>query len=314
MPHRRGDRPWAEEQRDAPWTHGSWAGDHEIPERGQCRFTVPIRSDWPGSNRGAGGGVSGTILAGLVDMAAVKAAQSLWRQGEVYNGTVELNISYIRVATGVYITVDATVLRKGRTMCFVDVDIKDDHERLVAKGRIAYSLSQPEDGSSTADAPFFHPDSFLEKMPFEHADFSADVNFDEPGHCNYRCTIDPEWQRGGLLAGEAGTPARTAARLTQRGGLKGTILAALTDVSTVSAVGTVIEEGEVMQGTVELSISYIRPAAGSCIDATAKVTRKGKGVAFAECTLTDDQERTVASGRIVYSIGRVALASEKAAE
>ena len=157
------------QRRAGPWTHGSWAGTHEIPERGQCRFTVPIEKDWPGSNRGAGGGVSGTILAGLVDMAAVKAAQSLWRQGEVYAGTVELNISYIRVAAGAHITVDATVLRKGRTMCFVDVDIRDDEERLVAKGRIAYSLSQPEDGSSTAEAPYFHPDSWLEKTPFEHA-------------------------------------------------------------------------------------------------------------------------------------------------
>jgi uncharacterized protein (TIGR00369 family) len=112
-------------------THGSWAGTHEIPERGMCRFSVPIRSDWPGSNRGAGGGVSGTILAGLMDLAAGKAAQSLRRQGEVYNGTVELNISYIRVAAGACITADATVLRKGRTMCFVDVDIRDDEDRLV---------------------------------------------------------------------------------------------------------------------------------------------------------------------------------------
>jgi hypothetical protein len=84
--------------------------------------------------------------------------------------------------------------------------------RLVAKGRTAYSLSQPEDGSSTAEAPYFHPDAWLEKTPFEHADFSADVSVDEPGRCNYRCAIDPEWQRAGLLAGEAGTPARTAPR------------------------------------------------------------------------------------------------------
>ena len=93
--------------------------------------------------------------------------------------------------------------------------------RLVAKGRTAYSLSQPEDGSSTAEAPYFHPDAWLEKTPFEHADFSADVSVDEPGRCNYRCAIDPEWQRAGLLAGEARTPARahrTTARLTSSPG------------------------------------------------------------------------------------------------
>ena len=61
------------------WEHGSWAGEYECPERGQCIFTVPILSSWPGSNRGAGGGVSGTILAGLVDLAGVKAVQSVAR-------------------------------------------------------------------------------------------------------------------------------------------------------------------------------------------------------------------------------------------
>ena len=49
-----------------------------------------------------------------------------------------------------------------------------------------------------------------------------------------------------------------------------------------------------------------RPAAGAWVDATANVTRKGKAVAFADCALTDDQGRTVASGSIVYSIGQTA--------
>ena len=207
------------------WKHGSWGGEHCCPERGRCRFTVPILSEWPGSNRGAGGGVSGTILAGLVDMAGVKAVQSTARQGESLHGTVELNVSYIRVATGAAITVDATVLRKGRSMAFADVDINDDQGRIVAKGRIVYSLSQPADGSSTLDAPYLHHDSWLATTPFEHPDFSADISVDRPGHCNYRIALDPDWQKGGVLAPEPGGPAHTVARLTSRGGLKGTILA-----------------------------------------------------------------------------------------
>ena len=176
------------------------------------------------------------------------------REGEILNGTVELNISYIRVAAGATVTATATVIRKGRTMCFAEVELTDDQGRTVARGRITYGLAQPADGSSTADAPYLHGDEWLATTPFEHADFSAEISSGRPGHCRYRCTLDPDWKHGGIDA-PPGSAARTASRLTKRGGLKGTILAALVDVSCVSAVGTTVEKGEAMQGTVDLTIS-----------------------------------------------------------
>ena len=179
------------------------------------------------------------------------------REGEILNGTVELNISYIRVAAGATVTATATVIRKGRTMCFAAVDLTDDQGRTVARGRITYGLAQPADGSSTADAPYLHGDEWLATTPFEHADFSAEISSGRPGHCRYRCTLDPDWKHGGIDA-PPGSAARTASRLTKRGGLKGTILAALVDVSCVSAVGTTVEKGEAMQGTVDLTISCAR--------------------------------------------------------
>ena len=85
-----------------------------------------------------------------------------------------------------------------------------------------------------------------------------------PGHCCYRCTLDPDWKHGGTDA-PPGSAARTASRLTKRGGLKGTILAALVDVSCVSAVGTTVEKGEAMQGTVDLTISCARRNQPTCL-------------------------------------------------
>ena len=64
------------------------------------------------------------------------------REGEILNGTVELNISYIRVAAGATVTATATAIRKGRTMCFAAVDLTDDQGRTVARGRITYGLAQ----------------------------------------------------------------------------------------------------------------------------------------------------------------------------
>ena len=79
----------------------------------------------------------------------------------------------------------------------------------------------------------------------------------------------------------------------------------MVDIACVNSVFTEVRKGEVMNGTVELSLSFIRPAigAGNTVDIAATVRKKGTAVAFADCDLTDGHGRAVGSGRIVYAIG-----------
>ena len=48
------------------------------------------------------------------------------------------NISFLRPATGDYLTVKATPVKLGAKVAIVDVCVYDDHEKLVSKGTFTY--------------------------------------------------------------------------------------------------------------------------------------------------------------------------------
>ncbi len=108
-------------------------------ERGRAEFRLPISPLLVG---GAAGGVHGGIMAALIDIAVVSAVRTLCVRGDIMRGTAELNISYLRPANGSTLFISGTILRKGGSLAVGDAEIHDDGERLVAKGRITYSLGR----------------------------------------------------------------------------------------------------------------------------------------------------------------------------
>ena len=89
---------------------------------------------------GVNGSVHGGVLAAMVDIAMLRAMLPLLRKSERAAGTIDLNITYLRPATGDYIDAIAQVLRKGRTTMVTEVTIQDLAGRLCAKGRTIYAL------------------------------------------------------------------------------------------------------------------------------------------------------------------------------
>lgn len=89
---------------------------------------------------GVNGSVHGGVLAAMVDIAMLRAMVPLLRKVERPAGTIDLNITYLRPATGDYIDAVAEVLRKGRTTMVTEVSIIDRAGRLCAKGRTIYAL------------------------------------------------------------------------------------------------------------------------------------------------------------------------------
>ena len=107
---------------------------------GYCRLTLTLRPDTP---RGVHGSLNGGLTATLIDLACISAVASLVdRTREEMNGTAELNVSYLRPAFGPAIVAEGRVLKKGRSLAVVDVDISDGAGRLYAKGRCQYALRQ----------------------------------------------------------------------------------------------------------------------------------------------------------------------------
>ncbi len=60
-----------------------------------------------------------------------------------------------------------------------------------------------------------------------------------------------------------------------RNSINGGVLAALVELAGHCALGTLLEPGEVIEGTVDLSVSYLRASLGDPTVAEARVLRKG---------------------------------------
>jgi uncharacterized protein (TIGR00369 family) len=89
----------------------------------------------------AGTTVHGGAVASLIDTAGMAAA---WSGGEVPDrlrgSTVGLTVSYLAPADGEDLQASATVLRRGRSIVHVDVDVRTASGTAVAKGLVTYKL------------------------------------------------------------------------------------------------------------------------------------------------------------------------------
>ncbi len=85
--------------------------------------------------------VHGGALASLVDTAATAAS---WGGAEIPDNmrgtTVGLSISYLGAARAEDTIAEAVVLRAGRNLCYVDVDVRSSSGKAVAKALVTYKL------------------------------------------------------------------------------------------------------------------------------------------------------------------------------
>jgi uncharacterized protein (TIGR00369 family) len=84
--------------------------------------------------------VHGGAVSTLVDVAATAAAWSGAEPTDNPRGaTIGLTVEFLRAARGVDLTAEGRVLRRGRSVCFCEVDVTGGGE-LVAKGLVSYKL------------------------------------------------------------------------------------------------------------------------------------------------------------------------------
>ena len=101
------------------------------------RLRLTIKDTTP---TGIGGSVNGGVLSTMVDMAAVPAVFSNMLPGSEPAGTADLQITYLRQSHGKWVDAEATVVKRGRQLCTVQVDIKDSEGQLCAIARVLYAL------------------------------------------------------------------------------------------------------------------------------------------------------------------------------
>jgi uncharacterized protein (TIGR00369 family) len=88
--------------------------------------------------------VHGGILAALIDLAGGAA---LFVDLQFPTPTIDMRVDYLRPAiAGKALLAEARVKSLGKTVGFVDVDVRDEDGRLVATGRCTYSVKDQDKG------------------------------------------------------------------------------------------------------------------------------------------------------------------------
>ena len=107
----------------------------ETLEPDRAELTLP----YAGEVATIGDVVHGGAISSLIDTAAMAAA---WSDDEVPDSpsgsTVGLTVDFLAAARGQDLRAKASVLRRGRSLCFCDVAVTDPDDRLVAKGLVTY--------------------------------------------------------------------------------------------------------------------------------------------------------------------------------
>ena len=105
------------------------------------RDRVTLRLHWNEETpTGIGGSVNGGVLATMVDMAAVAAVFTHIPDGVLPAGTADLQITYMRQASGHYIDAVAEVVKRGRQLCTIQVSILNPEGVQCCAGRVLYAL------------------------------------------------------------------------------------------------------------------------------------------------------------------------------
>jgi uncharacterized protein (TIGR00369 family) len=106
-------------------------------EPDRARLAMPYRDELAT----VGDVVHGGALSSLVDTTAMAASWSAHDlSGPLRGTTVGLSIDFLAAAQGREVIAEARVLRRGRNLCFCDVDVADAAGAHVAKGIVTYKL------------------------------------------------------------------------------------------------------------------------------------------------------------------------------
>ena len=106
-------------------------------ERDQVTLRLLRNEETP---TGIGGSVNGGVLATMLDMAAVAAVFTDIPDGVLRAGTADLQITYVRQASGHYLDAVAKVVKRGRQLCTIQVSILNPEGVQCCAGRVLYAL------------------------------------------------------------------------------------------------------------------------------------------------------------------------------
>ena len=101
-----------------------------------CRMRLPFRPEV----RTAGEIVHGGAISTLIDSAGVVAAWSNVTSSPTRGATANLSVSFLAAAQSTDLLAEARVIRRGRSVVFVEIDVTTLTGEAIAKGLLTYKL------------------------------------------------------------------------------------------------------------------------------------------------------------------------------
>src|SRR4029079_6731038 len=263
----------------------------ETVDAERSRVRVPFRD----GNSNPGGALHGGVAASLVDLAASLMGRTGGRaQPDVEHAVVDLSVTYLAAAINEDVIGEARALRRGKELCFVEVDVQTDGGKAIARGLATHRSAPP----GAADRQLLRdPDGGLAPS----AELPAFVRFFTTAPFMARLGVR------GLRAEDA--PAATAlpwdvARTDVSGGLHRGAVAALIDTTGAMASWSLVPlDPRNKASTPTLHVTHHAPAAGEAVEAEARTLRRTDELFHNTVTVRGAESgRLVASGTVLYRI------------
>ena len=86
--------------------------------------------------------------------------------------------------------------------------------------------------------------------------------------------------------------------INSAGVIHGGIISSLADVALSNLIGA-NEEGVQQVVTVDLNVTFIKPAIGTYLMAHSKIVKSGRTLIHTECSIYNDQQETVATAKAI---------------
>jgi uncharacterized protein (TIGR00369 family) len=103
-----------------------------------CRLRLPFRPEF----HQAGGAIHGGFIASLIDTAGVGAVKSRVDADSVMGGSINMTVNYLTAAREVDLTAEARVIRRGRSVVFVEVHVSSPTGERIAQGTVTYKIGR----------------------------------------------------------------------------------------------------------------------------------------------------------------------------
>jgi uncharacterized protein (TIGR00369 family) len=108
-------------------------------EDGRAVFKLPFTED----NTTIADVVHGGAILTLADIAATAAAWAGIENPADHRGiTADLSLTFLSAGRSQALTADAQILRRGKTLTYLEVDVKNEDGEAVAKALVTYKLSK----------------------------------------------------------------------------------------------------------------------------------------------------------------------------